>query len=462
MSATLDFLGGAGTVTGSRFVLTTPRSRLMVDCGLFQGLRELRRRNWDPLPLDPATLSGVVVSHAHLDHSGYLPVLTRDGFSGAVNVTANTAKLIAIVLRDSAHLLLEDTEHARARGYSRHAEPRPLYTEEDVEKALAHLHNVAFGAAFGVGDDVEVKLQPAGHILGSASVLARWTTAERRVLFSGDLGRSAHPLLRPPPPPPAADVVVVESTYGDRRHEDRDGDEILAAAITRTARRGGSVVIPAFAVDRTEVILMALRRLTHAGAIPDLPVYVDSPMALASLAVYRAALASNDEEVRDDVAPTPDPFDPGDLRPAHSVEESKRLNDPPWPCVIVSASGMASGGRILHHLRGLLPRPENTVVLVGYQAVGTRGRQLLDGATALKIHGRYVPVRAEVVDVPMFSVHADANEIVAWLAQSPAPPETCYVVHGEPAAAAALSRRIRQELGWNAVAPTLGERVLLG
>lgn len=461
MSTTLDFLGGAGTVTGSRFLINQGDRHVLVDCGLFQGLRDLRLRNWEPFPINPAELAAVVITHAHLDHSGYLPVLGRAGFAGPVYATAGTQALAGIVLRDSAHLLIEDAEHAKARGYSRHRNPKPLYDDNDVSSVLRQFQPVPFDSPIDVGDLATVTLRRAGHILGSATAVVHLRGSGRTVLFSGDLGRPAHPLLRPPAPPTAADVVVVESTYGNRKHEPADGHRMLADAVTRTVRRGGSVIIPAFAVDRTEVILMALRELRQSGAIPDVPIYVDSPMALASLAIYRAALRDGDPEVRPDVMAIADPFDAGDVREIRTAEASKQLNDPPYPCIIISASGMVSGGRILHHLKGLLPRSENAVVLAGYQAIGTRGRQLLDGATTIKIHGRYLPVRAEVVDVPTFSVHADAAEVIAWLAQAPRPPQVCYVVHGEPDAAEALRDRIHQQLGWTAVAPQLGERVRL-
>jgi metallo-beta-lactamase family protein len=282
-----------------------------------------------------------------------------------------------------------------------------------------------------------------------------------RVLFSGDLGRSQHPLLRPPPPPPEADAIVVESTYGNRRHEQDDDHDRLASAIRRTVARGGSVVIPAFAVDRTEVILMGLRELRAAAAIPDVPVYVDSPMALSALQIYRRAIRRGDPELRHDL-PDVDLFDPGNLHELRTAAESKTINNPRWPCVIISASGMATGGRVLHHLEALLPDERNTVVLAGYQAVGTRGRDLLEGARAVKLHGRDVPVRAEVVNVPFFSGHADADEILGWLQRAPRPPDMCFVVHGEPDAAEAMAVRIRNELGWQVAIPSLGERVRLG
>jgi metallo-beta-lactamase family protein len=326
---------------------------------------------------------------------------------------------------------------------------------------LKLLQAVAFGAEIDVMDGVAATFTPAGHILGSSTVRLRLAESGRTLLFTGDLGRPAHPLLSPPPPPAAADVVVVESTYGNRDHPPDDGGKLLAQVITRTVRRGGSVVIPAFAVDRTEVILMALRRLRADGAIPDVPVYVDSPMALSALRIYREAVRGKDPELKADLPEGGDIFDPGNLHEVTTVAESARLNEPRYPCIIVSASGMVSGGRVLHHLVGLLPDAANTVVLAGYQAIGTRGRDLLEGATAVKIHGRYVPVRAEIADVSTFSVHADAREVVSWLRAMPSSPDVCYVVHGEPDASFALQARIRDELGWNVVVPRLGERVRL-
>lgn len=456
MDVDLEFMGGAGTVTGSKFLVSTGAANVLVDCGLFQGLRELRRRNWDAFPFPADRIDATVVSHAHLDHSGYLPALVRHGFRGPIYCTSGTAALAEIVLNDSAHLLAEDAEHAAVHGYSKHDPPRALYDDGDVRATVGLFKHVNFASPVALAPDVEALLQPAGHILGSASVLL--TVGDgKRLLFSGDLGRPSHPLLRPPAPPPEADTIVVESTYGNRRHDHDDHDR-LADAIRRTTARGGSVVIPAFAVDRTEVILMSLRDMRRAGAIPDIPIYVDSPMALAALEIYRGALRAHDRELRDDVT-AGDPFDPGNLHELRSAAESKTINNPRWPCVIISASGMATGGRVLHHLEALLPDARNCVILAGYQAIGTRGRDLLDGAQALKIHGRSIPVRAEIVDVPFFSVHADAAEVIDWLGQVPHPPANCHVVHGEPDAAEAMASRIRADLGWNVTVPTLGERV---
>lgn len=450
----LTFLGAAGTVTGSKFLVGTDQTQILVDAGLFQGLKALRKRNWDRLGVPATTLEAVVISHAHLDHCGYLPALVRQGFNGPILMTADTAALAEIVLRDSAKLQMEDAKYASSRGYSKHHSPKPLYDADDVERTLPLIRTVEFNTSVPVAAGVEVRLPPAGHILGSASPVL--TAGAATLAFSGDLGRGNHPLLRPPPPPPSASAIVVESTYGDRAHPTHPEDA-LADAITRTAQRGGSVVIPAFAVDRTELLLLALEDLTRAGRIPRLPIFVDSPMALRGLDVYQAALMQAHADVRPDLPA--DLLSGADLHEAHSAAQSQALNEPAHPSIIISASGMASGGRVLHHLKAMLPDPRHSVLLVGYQAVGTRGRDLADGATQVKIHGEYIPVRAEVVDVEGFSVHADADELLGWLGSAPTQPQVVYVVHGEPSASAELARRIGAELGWLAVVARDGERV---
>lgn len=453
--STLTFLGAAGTVTGSKFLVEHERQRILIDCGMFQGEAQWRRRNWDPFPIDPATLDAVVVTHAHLDHCGYLPSLVREGFRGPVISTPGTAEVAAIVLRDAAHLQMEDAQHARAGGYSRHDPPQPLFDAEDAEAAI-RLFRPSDGRV-GLGD-AEVTLYRAGHILGSAFAVLE--VDGRRLLVSGDLGRRQHPLLRPPELPPAVDTVLVESTYGDRHHQPVDHAQ-LARLITTTAERGGVVLMPAFAIDRTAVLLHELAGLMRDGLIPRLPVYVNSPMALAALNVYRAAVTNKSAELRPEVVGGPDPFDPGTLRLVHSVEESMRISDPGRPSIVISASGMATGGRVLYHLARLLPGKRNTVVLPGFQVPGTRGRALLDGARALKIHGRYVPVRAQIVGLSEFSAHADSDELISWLSSAPRPPETVYVVHGEDHARAVLARRIQDDLDWTAVTPHHLERVRL-
>lgn len=452
----LTFLGAAGSVTGSRFLVEAAGARVLVDAGLYQGQRELRLRNWEPFGVDPSTIGHVVLTHAHLDHCGYLPKLVREGFRGHVVCTTETAALAEVVLRDSAHLQEEDAAFANETGYSKHHPALPLYDTADVVRTLPLFHPVEYDEPVRLASRITARLLPAGHILGSATVHLAADGAE--VHFSGDLGRPFHPLLLPPDDPPAVNTLIVESTYGDRAHPEPD-DEVLADAIRRTIGRGGSVLIPAFAVDRTELVLMRLRHLREAGRIPHVPVYVDSPMALKTLEIYRRAAGRPGSRMRPGV--TADQLDPGDLHMVKDASGSERINSPAHPCVIVSASGMASGGRVVHHLRHQLPDSRNTVVLTGFQANGTRGQQLLDGARELKMHGRYVPVRAEVVQDGTFSVHADADEILGWISRAERLPRTVYVVHGEPGPSAHLAQRIARELDLCAVVPRLGERVLL-
>jgi len=459
---TLRFLGAAGTVTGSRFLLTTPQARVLVDCGLFQGEKALRLRNWEPFPVHPESLHAVLLSHAHIDHCGYLPALVRAGFRGPVYATRGTAELARIVLPDSGRLQEEDASFANREGYSKHVPALPLYTEEDALAAAARIEPIETGHDFEVAPGVRGCFSRAGHILGAASVsLTLAGPPERRIAFSGDIGRPAHPLLRGPEPAPAADWLLVESTYGDRTHDDVHVVDALASAVSETARRGGVVVIPAFAVDRTEVVLFQLRALAEAGRIPRLPVFVDSPMALAALRVYRRALTEGWDEVRPELRGRGDVLDPGELQEIRDARDSRALCEAAGPFVVISASGMATGGRVLHHLVERLPDPRNSVLLAGYQVRGTRGHRLLRGERAVKMLGRYVPVRAEVRDLSAFSVHADANELLGWLASAPSAPRCAFAVHGELEAAATLARRIDRELGWAAAVPGDGEVVRL-
>jgi metallo-beta-lactamase family protein len=405
-----------------------------------------------------------VVSHGHLDHCGYLPRLVKAGFRGPVHVTYDTGKLMAVVLPDSARLLEEEARYANRAGYSKHRPALPLYDEDDAWRALDLLRPAAFGDEIGLGGSLRATFQPAGHILGSASVRLQVPGAEGReasVVFSGDLGRSQHPLLRPPAPVGAADWIVVESTYGDRVHDDTDPVDRLAEVIERTVERGGVVVIPAFAVDRTEVLLYHLRQLAEQGRLPRVPISVDSPMALAALGVYRAAIAEHADDVREELRGDGDLFDVTGLEEVLDAEGSKAVTARSGPAIVIAGAGMASGGRVVHHLARWLPDQRNSVLLVGFQAAGTRGRTLLDGADAVKIHGRYVPVRAEVCDLTGFSVHADADELMAWLRTAEREPTGVFVVHGEEAASTALQQRIRTELDWNAVVPVDGERLSL-
>lgn len=458
MATSLTFIGGAGTVTGSKYLITHDERRFLVDAGVFQGERELRDLNWQPFPVPPASIETILVTHAHTDHVGYLPALVRDGFDGDVLATPATCELAAIVLRDAAFLAERDAEHAASHGYSRHDPPLPLFTAADVERTLGRFREVDYDEDVDLGGGVTARWTRAGHILGSASI--RVATPDTSVLVSGDLGRAEHPVLLPRETPPGAVTVLVESTYGDREHLEPSGPEHepLADLIRRTARRGGSVLIPAFAVDRTEVVLQALTGLLRDGRIPQLPVYVNSPMALAALHVYR------DPRYAGELRPDLDVASFVDLPRLHEVrttEESIALNQPKMPSIIISSSGMATGGRVLHHLEHLLPDSRNAVVLAGYQASGTRGRALLDGATHLKMHGRQVAVRAEVLSDEEFSVHADASELLDWLAAlSPAPGQV-FTVHGTPESAGSLAAEATARLGLHARAAELGETVRL-
>ena len=457
MPATLTFLGAAGTVTGSKFLVETPDGRVLVDAGLFQGDRVWRRRNWEDLAVAPSSIDAVVVTHAHLDHCGYLPVLAREGFTGPVVCSEHTAALLPIVLRDAAHLQEEEARWSQESGLSRHADPRPLFDTQDAERALMLVRPSPFHEQIALPGEASVVLNRAGHILGSS--FATLAVGDARIVFSGDLGRTDHPLLLPPDEPAQADYVVVESTYGARRHEGNATVE-LCTALRRTLTRGGSALLPAFAIDRTPMLLRELVTLVRDGRVPDVPIYVDSPMALAALDVYRQALhdSAGHLEFRPELLEGPNPFDTGSLHLATSRAESEKLNDPDHPCIVISASGMATGGRVLHHLEHQLPRSRNSVILTGYQVPGTRGRALADGAPNLKIHGSYVPVRAEVVNIRGFSAHADSSMVIDWL-KGIHEPRGAFVVHGEPDSAAALAGTLRTSLDWNAVVPRFQERV---
>ena len=467
---TLTFLGAAGTVTGSKYLVTVGSRRVLFDAGLFQGEKPWRLKNWEPFPVDPASLSDVVLTHAHLDHIGYLPALVRAGFDGPVWCTEATRRLAGVVLRDAAHLQEQDAADANERGYSKHHPALPLYSTEDVERLLPLFVALEFDTDFELtgneraghtaspDETVTIRLTRAGHILGSASVSVWTPTAS--VLFSGDLGRKDHPVIKAREVPGGAASVLIESTYGDREHPEPENPphEGFADVIRRTIARGGSVLVPAFAVDRTEVVLKTLSELERDGRIPDVPVYVNSPMGVRALRIYQELT----DELREDLRPD-DFVQIPDLTAVESAEDSRRLTGPAGhgPSIIISSSGMATGGRVLHHLERLLPDPRHAVVLTGYQGAGTRGRQLADGATQLKLHGRYVPVRAEVFHDREFSVHGDASDLLDWLRALDPRPAQVYCIHGEPDAAAALAARIRGELGVDAIVPAHGEVVLL-
>ncbi|MBI3767288.1 MAG: MBL fold metallo-hydrolase [Deltaproteobacteria bacterium] len=447
--ATLRFLGAAGTVTGSKYLIETDGHRILLDCGLFQGLKELRLRNWTPPPFTAAAVEAVVLSHAHIDHSGYLPRLVREGFRGAIHCTSGTADLLRVLLLDSAHLQEEEARFANRHGYSQHKPALPLYTADDAEAALSRVVPHAYGEHFTVVPGTTALLRRAGHILGSATVELR--VGERTpvtLVDSGDLGRWDRPILRDPELVAEADVLLVESTYGDRLHP-RDAPAALARIVNEAIARGGALVVPAFAVGRTQELVWTLRTLEDAGAIPSLPVYVDSPMAINVTEIYCRHHEDHDLDMKLLMDERRRPLCCRQYHLVRTPAESKALNAVHEPIIIISASGMATGGRILHHLNERLPDERTTVLLVGYQAAGTRGRSLQDGAQRVRIHGENVPVRARVEMLDGLSAHADREEILRWLSGFRRAPRVTYVVHGESAAAASLAETIRTRLQWN-------------
>ena len=451
--ATLTFLGAARTVTGSKHLLDIDGRRILFDCGLFQGLKELRLRNWSPLPIPPETIDAVVLTHAHIDHTGWLPRLVAQGFKGPVYCTAGTADLCKLVLPDAAHLQEEDAKFANKRGFSKHHPALPLYTEEDAAEALSRLKTSTFGKKVEVVAGIEVEFINAGHLLGSSYVLAsRIDKSGGRILFGGDLGRYARPILPDPSPGVDADVLLVESTYGDRVHPAEDNGETLARIIRETFARRGKVIVPAFAIGRVEELLYWLFRLEDEGRLDKLPIYVDSPMALKGIEYYSSRTDELDPEIASMRRKLPR------FTSVNSALESKALVERDAPAVIIASSGMATGGRVVHHLFAGLPDPRNTVLFVGFQAAGTRGRQLVDGAQHVKIFGQQVPVHARIEKIDGMSSHADAGEIIRWLRTFPRAPKTTYLVHGEVVAQEALKARITKELGWKVEIPAHGQK----
>jgi metallo-beta-lactamase family protein len=441
----IHFLGAADSVTGSRHRVEIGDQRILLDCGLFQGYKVLRERNWAPLPPALKDLSAVVLSHAHLDHSGYLPALVKGGFKGPIYASPATCDLAEVLLLDSAHLQEEDARRANRYGYSRHEKALPLYTRADAQKALAHMVPLQTGVEHHVGN-VKLRLTPAGHLLGACAVTL--SRRDERLVFSGDLGRSDDLLMPPPEHITSAGVLIVESTYGNRRHPKEDGLLRLGGIIRDTIGRGGSVLMPSFAVGRAQALLLVLQRLRAAGEIPqDMPIFLDSPMAQQATALYRRhakLLRVPAREMKNLV---------DDVRMVTTPQQSMRLSHSRWPCVIISASGMATGGRVLHHLKAMAPDPRHHVVFPGFQVGGSRGAHLVAGATEVKIHGEYVPVRARVSHLEGFSGHADADELIEWMAAFRSPPRQTFVVHGEPDASDALRLRVRDQLGWPARVP---------
>ena len=457
MSVDLTFLGAAGTVTGSRHLLESDRAHVLLDCGLFQGLRALRQRNWQDPPLDLRRLDAVILSHAHIDHSGYLPRLVKAGFARPVYCTRGTAELLRVMLPDAAHLQEEEAAFANRHRTSRHVPALPLFTLDDALRALDLMKTVEFSVDFAPAPGVEARFTQSGHILGAGLVQCR--LGGRLVVFSGDLGRYDVPIMVDPKPVAEADVLLVESTYGNRLHDPDDPRDRLATAVRRAVEGRGWLLIPAFAVGRSQEVLYDLRELEETGRIPQLPVYLDSPMAIEATAIYGRHPDEHDAALKRLTATGARPFAPQRFEITRSVDDSKALNDVRGPGIIIAGSGMATGGRILHHLRRLLPLPETTVLFVGYQAAGTRGRLLRDGAKTVKMLGEIIPVRAAIMASDAYSAHADRGEILRWLAGFKRPPSITYIVHGEPEAAEALREAIVGTLGWRAEVARDGQRV---
>lgn len=450
----LQFLGATGTVTGSKYLVTSHAKKVLIDCGLFQGYKQLRLRNWEPLPVDPAQLDAVILTHAHLDHSGYLPLLIKQGFKGKIYCSGATHDLCKILLPDSGHLQEEDAASANRGGYSKHQPALPLYTKADALHALKFIAPMDFGSQFDVTAGIKATLLPAGHILGAAIISLE--IDGKTITFSGDLGRPNDLILLPPTIIEKTDYLLIESTYGNRRHDPADPMLVLGKTIRETVNRGGTVIIPSFAVGRAQELLYYIHLLKESGAIPQsLPVFLNSPMATDATAIYHRHQTEHRLTVEQCDAMC------HAAKIINSVEESESLNRQRMPMVIIAASGMATGGRVLHHLKAFAPDPRNTVLFAGYQAGGTRGAAMLAGAESIKIHGQFVQVRAQIAQIDNLSAHADADEMLAWLAHFTSAPNTVFITHGEPDASDALRKRIETERGWHCKVPTYLETVHL-
>lgn len=447
------FLGATGTVTGSKYLLSSGSTHVLIDCGLFQGLKSLRLRNWDRLPLDLASLSAVVLTHAHIDHSGYLPLLVKQGFKGKVYCSSATRELCSILLPDSGRLQEEQAEYANRHKISKHHPALPLYTQEDAELALQHLHAIDFEQEVMIGSDITFCLYPAGHIPGAASIVMR--DSNTSIIFSGDLGRPDDPIMNPPTPLHGADYLVLESTYGNRKHPAQDALQLLGDIINRTAQREGVVVIPAFAVGRTQMLLHYLRLLKDAGTIPDIPTYLNSPMAVDATDIFYRHHLEHRLSFEQCVAAC------SVAKIVRTAEESKALNRRKGPMIIIAGSGMATGGRVVHHLKAFAPDPRNTILFAGFQAEGTRGAAMVGGAKSIPIHGEDVPVLAQIEAIDTLSAHADYAQIIEWLKSMKQVPRQVFVTHGEQEAATAMVQHIDEELHWPARVPEYMEIVQL-
>ncbi len=452
--AKLTFLGAAGCVTGSKYLVEAAGKRLLVDCGLFQGTDDLKQRNWNPLPIDPKTIDYLVLTHAHLDHTGWLPVLVRNGYTKTIYANPATIELTEILLKDSGHLQEEETADAQKHNWSKHAQPRALYTSDDIDPVLRLLRPIPRNGGFTISPEFHVESYDAGHILGSSSLELTITENGKKtvVVFSGDIGRYDQPILNDPVPPVTKqiDMLLCESTYGDREHETGDPLQVLGDVVNRVVKRGGSIVIPAFAIGRTQSFMYYLRQLENLQRVPRVPVYVDSPMALSATDLYLKHKEDHDLQFSRDEQNGGDPLSVHEFHLTRSVEESKSINNVKTPCIIISASGMVTGGRVLHHLAQRLGDARNCVILGGFQAEGTRGRALQEGAKTLSLYGKMVPVMAEIVEMGQLSAHAGKSELLRWLTGLQVPPTQVYLTHGEPVAAQSLRQAITEKFRWTA------------
>ncbi|MFM8758466.1 MAG: MBL fold metallo-hydrolase RNA specificity domain-containing protein [Methylophilaceae bacterium] len=449
----LTFLGATGTVTGSRTLLESKGKRILIDCGLFQGLKQLRLKNWDAFPVEPSSIDAILLTHAHIDHSGYLPRLVKMGFSGRIYCTSGTHDLCQILLPDSAHLQEEEARYANQKGFSKHHPALPLYSQDDAQRALDLFQTVDFHELVDLGDGLQARFYSNAHILGSSCI--HISDGDKSVLFSGDVGRSNDPLMRAPEIPPASDYLVIESTYGDRLHDPVNTLELLAQYIRETVQQGGILLIPVFAVGRAQEMLFYLHQLKQQGRIPHIPIYLNSPMAVDASEIFQ--LHCNEHRLNPQQCA--EMF--ADVHMVNSIEQSQSLNHMRQPMILLAASGMASGGRVVHHIKAFAGNPRNTILFVGFQAAGTRGAAMVNGASEVKIHGEYIPIKARIASMTSLSAHADYVEILQWLNQFKQAPKLTFVTHGEPVAADAMRLHIEEQLKWQTCVPDYLQKVNL-
>jgi len=459
MNVRLKFFGGARTVTGSKYLLEVNDTKILIDCGLFQGIKDLRLKNWEQFPISVEEIDAVLITHAHIDHTGYLPRLVREGYGGPIYCTRPTEDLMRIMLMDSAKLQEEEAAFARKKGYSKHENPQPLYNTRDVENVLPMIRSFAYNEQVPINGEITIKFHNAGHILGAAiiEVLLNGNNQKKRLLFSGDLGRSEDVLLYPPEEFHYADILLIESTYGNRENPQGDHLAELAEVVNRSLDRGGCLLIPAFAVGRTQTILYYLKLLSESGRIPDVPIYFDSPMAFSVTEIYLKYFEYHKLEESSLQLNNGSAFDFRNLEYKQTQSESIGINDINRNAIIISSSGMCTGGRIMHHLFHRLQRPDDTILFIGYQAEGTRGRRILEGEETVKLFGLEIPVKCHIEKLEGFSAHADRSELVDWINNFQDSPKNVFVVHGEEQSTKDFAQLIHKKYNWNVTAPSYHE-----